>query len=255
MSAPATDPTAQPVPDGGRETAAPALEVHGVSSGYGATRVLWDVSIKVPAGSAVALLGPNGAGKTTLLRTIAGFLPVLDGRVEVGGTDVTKLRPHRRFGRGLCLVPEGRGVFRGLSVRENLLLQSSRGGEQEAVDRAAAAFPVLGERLAQQAGTLSGGQQQMLAMAAAYIRRPDMVMVDEASLGLAPIVVDEIFAFLRQLVTEGSSLLLVDQFVTRALALADTAYVLRRGRIVHSGPAAGLAESDVFEHYIGRDVG
>ena len=234
---------------------APALEVCGVASGYGSTRVLWDVSLTVPAGSAVALLGPNGAGKTTLLRTVCGFLPCAEGSVRRAGHDVRGQKPHRRFADGLCLVPEGRGVFRGLTVRENLLLQAGRGAEQEAVDRATTAFPILGERLGQLVGTLSGGQQQMLAMAAAHIRRPELVLVDEASLGLAPIVVDEIFAFLRQLVAEGSALLLVDQFVSRALALADTAYVLRRGRIVHSGPADGLAESDVFEHYLGRDAG
>jgi branched-chain amino acid transport system ATP-binding protein len=234
---------------------APALEVRDVSGGYGTTQVLWDVSLTVPAGAAVALLGPNGAGKTTLLRTVSGFLPVISGSVALRGTDVTRLRPHRRFGAGLCHVPEGRGVFRGLSVRENLLLQARAGSEDEAVERATAAFPVLGRRMDQQAGTLSGGEQQMLAMAAAHIRRPEMVLVDEASLGLAPIIVEEIFAFLGQLVAEGSALLLVDQFVTRALALADTAYVLRRGRIVHSGSAAELAETDVFEHYIGREAG
>lgn len=235
----------------GGEPAAPALEVTELSSGYAATRVLWDVSLTVPAGSAVALLGPNGAGKTTLLRTVAGFLPVTGGTVRLGGGDVTAQRAHRRFAEGLCLVPEGRGVFRSLTIRENLLLQAGRMTEAEAVERATAAFPILGERLHQQAGTLSGGQQQMLAMAAAYVRRPEMVLVDEASLGLAPIVVDQIFAFLHQLVAEGSALLLVDQFASRALELADTAYVLRRGRIVHSGPAAQLAGTDLFEHYLG----
>jgi branched-chain amino acid transport system ATP-binding protein len=236
------------------QTAEPALDIRGVSSGYGATRVIWDVSLTVPVGSAVALLGPNGAGKTTLLRTVAGFLPCTAGTVHLSGREVTKRKPHRRFAQGLCLVPEGRGIFRGLSVKENLLLQSAKGREAEAVERATSAFPILGQRLAQQAGTLSGGQQQMLAMASAYVRRPEMVLVDEASLGLAPIVVDEIFVFLRELVTQGSSLLLVDQFVGRALALADTAYVLRRGRIVHSGPASQLSDDDVFEHYTGRDA-
>jgi branched-chain amino acid transport system ATP-binding protein len=239
-----------PAPD----PAAPALEVRGLSSGYGATQVLWDVSLTVPAGSAVTLLGPNGAGKTTLLRSIAGLLPVGAGSVHLGGRDVTGRRPHERFGPDLCLVPEGRGVFRGLTVRENIVLQSAAGAEEEAMARAVAAFPILGERLGQPAGTLSGGQQQMLAMAAAHVRRPRLVLVDEASLGLAPIVVDEIFEFLRGLVAEGSALLLVDQFVARALALADVAYVLRRGRIVHRGPADRLADSDVFEHYLGRDV-
>jgi branched-chain amino acid transport system ATP-binding protein len=232
----------------------PAVEVTGVSAGYGATQVLWDVSLTVPRGSAVALLGPNGAGKTTLLRTLSGFLPVTAGSVRLAGRDISKQRAHRRFAAGMCHVPEGRGIFRGLTVKENLVLQSARGSEEEeAIDRAVAAFPILGDRLAYEARTLSGGQQQMLAMAAAYVRRPEVVLVDEASLGLAPIVVGEIFEFLARLVHEGSSLLLVDQFVSRALALADTAYVMRRGRIVHSGTAAELAESDLFEHYIGGD--
>jgi branched-chain amino acid transport system ATP-binding protein len=245
---------ARRVPEPTPDPAAPALEVIGLSSGYGSTQVLWDVSLTVAAGSAVTLLGPNGAGKTTLLRSIAGLLPVGAGSVHLGGRDVTKHRPHERFGPDLCLVPEGRGVFRGLTVRENLVLQAAAGAVEEALDRAVAAFPILGERLGQQAGTLSGGQQQMLAMAAAHVRRPRLVLVDEASLGLAPIVVDEIFHFLRGLVAAGSALLLVDQFVARALALADVAYVLRRGRIVHSGPADGLVDSDVFEHYLGRGV-
>ncbi len=231
----------------------PALEVSGLSAGYGSTQILWDVDLTVPAGSAVALLGPNGAGKTTLLRTLSGFLPATRGTVRFDGQDVTRQRAHRRFARGLCHVPEGRGVFRDLSVRENLLVQSVKGQEKEALDRATSAFPILGQRLSQQAGTMSGGQQQMLAMAAAYVRRPSLVLVDEASLGLAPIIVDDIFRFLGQLVAEGSALLVVDQFVSRALALTDTAYVLRRGRVVHHGPSAGLADTDLFETYMGRD--
>jgi branched-chain amino acid transport system ATP-binding protein len=173
--------------------------------------------------------------------------------VRINGADVTKQRADRRFANGLCLVPEGRGVFRSLSVRENLVLQAGKGSEQEALERAASAFPILGQRLSQQAGTLSGGQQQMRAMASAYVRRPELVLVDEASLGLAPIIVEEIFQFLGQLVSEGASLLLVDQFVTRALQLADTAYVLRRGRVVHSGSAADLADTSLFDTYLGRD--
>ena len=142
-------------------------------------------------------------------------------------------------------------MFRGLSVRENLLMQAGRGSEREAVDRAASAFPILGERLAQRAGTLSGGQQQMLAMAAAYVRNPSLVLIDEASLGLAPIVVDEIFAFLEQRTAEGAALLIVDQFVTRALEMASTAYVLHRGTIAFDGTADELLQGDVFERYLG----
>jgi branched-chain amino acid transport system ATP-binding protein len=230
---------------------APALEVRGMDAGYGQTTVLRDVSLTVPAGSVVALLGPNGAGKTTLLRAISGFVAVSAGSVHLAGEDVTRAKPHRRFAAGLCHVPEGRGVFRGLTVRDNLVMQARPGAEADAIERAAAAFPILGDRLAQPAGTLSGGEQQMLAMAAAYVRDASLVLVDEASLGLAPIVVDEIFAFLEQLTAERGALLIVDQFAARALRMASTGYVLRRGRVVHSGPAADLLASDVFEQYLG----
>jgi branched-chain amino acid transport system ATP-binding protein len=232
-------------------TAGDALVVQGVHAGYGTTTVLRDVSLRVPAGAVTALLGPNGAGKTTLLRTISGFLRAASGRIDFGGEDVTRLHPHRRAALGLCHVPEGRGVFRGLSVRENLLMQAGRGSEQDAVDRAASAFPILGERLGQQAGTLSGGQQQMLAMAAAYVRDPSLVLIDEASLGLAPIIVDEIFDFLERRTAEGAALLIVDQFVTRALEMASTAYVLHRGTIAFAGTADELLRGDVFERYLG----
>jgi branched-chain amino acid transport system ATP-binding protein len=228
-----------------------ALALQGVHAGYGTTTVLRDVTLRVPEGAVTALLGPNGAGKTTLLRTVSGFVHASSGHVHIGGQDVTALRPHRRAALGLCHVPEGRGVFRGLSVRENLLMQAGRGNEREAVDRAATAFPILGERLGQRAGTLSGGQQQMLAMAAAYVRNPSLVLIDEASLGLAPIVVDEIFAFLEQRTAEGAALLIVDQFVTRALEMASTAYVLHRGTVAFEGSADELLRGDVFERYLG----
>jgi len=228
-----------------------ALEIDGVSAGYGQTTVLREVSLTVPAGSVVALLGANGAGKTTLLRAVSGLLPISTGRIRIGGQDMARQRPHQRFARGLCHVPEGRGVFRGLTVRENLRLQAKAGAEEAAIERAVSAFPVLGQRLGQQAGTMSGGQQQMLAMAAAYARQPRLVLVDEASLGLAPIIVDEIFEFLARLATAGTALLIVDQFARRALAVAGTAYILRRGRIVHGGPAADLLNSDLFNSYLG----
>jgi branched-chain amino acid transport system ATP-binding protein len=231
--------------------AADALVVRGLEAGYGTTTVLRDVSLRAPAGSVTALLGPNGAGKTTLLRTISGFLPASAGTIEMAGQDVTRWRPHRRAASGLCHVPEGRGIFRGLSVRENLLMQAGRRSEDEAIERAASAFPILGQRLSQRAGTLSGGQQQMLAMAAAYVRDPLLVLVDEASLGLAPIVVDEIFEFLEQRTADGTALLIVDQFVTRALQMASAAYVLQRGTIAFEGSADELLQGDVFERYLG----
>jgi len=229
----------------------PALVVSGLEAGYGTTTVLRDVSLTVAAGEVTALVGPNGAGKSTLLRTVAGLLPAAKGSVTLFGAEVTRKAAHKRFAAGLCLIPEGRGIFRSLTVRENLVLQSRPGEESTAIERATDAFPILRERLAQTAGTLSGGQQQMLAMAAAYVRSPKLVLVDEASLGLAPLVVDEIFEFLSQLPARGTSLLVVDQFVTRALQLASTAYVLRQGEVVYSGSAQELLDGDLFSHYAG----
>ena len=232
-------------------TDALALEVTGLEVGYGRTTVLRDVTLHVPAGSVVALLGPNGAGKTTLLRTISGFLAPRTGSIGLFGEDVTALSAHRRFERGLCHVPEGRGVFRSLTVRDNLVMQARRGHEREAFEKAVAAFPILGERMQQVAGTLSGGQQQMLAMAAAYVRDPSLILVDEASLGLAPVVVDEVFGFLERMSRDGTSLLIVDQFAARALAMASSAYVLRKGSVVFAGAADDLLESDLFSSYVG----
>ena len=228
-----------------------ALDVAHLDVAYGRSTVLRDVSLSVPAGAVAALLGPNGAGKTTLLRTVSGLLAPSRGTITLFGEDVTRLAAYRRFERGLCHVPEGRGVFRSLTVRDNLVMQSRPGHEQEAIDKAVTAFPILGQRLHQVAGTLSGGEQQMLAMAAAYVRDSTLILVDEASLGLAPLVVDAIFGFLERVSAGGTSLLIVDQFVTRALAMASTAYVLRKGAIVYSGPAGGLVDADVFSSYIG----
>jgi branched-chain amino acid transport system ATP-binding protein len=230
---------------------AAALQVERVSAGYGRTTVLRDVSLQVPAGGVAALLGSNGAGKTTLLRTVSGLLPAAAGTVRLHGEDVTRARAHRRFAAGLCHVPEGRGVFRGLTVRENLVMQARKGEATAALERAVAAFPILVERLSQAAGTLSGGEQQMLAVAAAYTREPSLVVVDEVSLGLAPLVLDEIFAFLRSLPERGTALLIVDQFATRALEMADVAYVLRRGSISYAGGPTQLLESGLFKQYLG----
>jgi branched-chain amino acid transport system ATP-binding protein len=235
-----------------RVTAAPALEVTGLSSGYGGTTVLRDVTLSVPAGGVTALLGPNGAGKSTFLRTVSGFLPAKTGTVKLADVDVTAAKAYQRFAAGLCLVPEGRGVFRSLTVRENILMQAAHGTEVEAIERVALAFPILGKRINQRAGTLSGGEQQMLAMSVAYVRNPKLVLVDEASLGLAPIVVDRIFAFLEDLTADGVSLLIVDQFVHRALRMATMAYVLNRGTIAFEGTASDLLDSNLFERYLGR---
>jgi branched-chain amino acid transport system ATP-binding protein len=248
-----TDSAQQPAGSNGKVPAAPppALELREITGGYGRTTVLRGVSITVPTSGVAALLGPNGAGKTTLLRMVSGFLRPSSGSIRLFGDDVTNVAPFRRFQAGLCHVPEGRGVFRSLTVRENLTMQARKGGEPEAISRACEAFPVLGRRIGQTAGTLSGGEQQMLAMATAYVRSPRLILVDEASLGLAPLIVDQIFAFLELVARKGSALLIVDQFAARALALAGTAYVLSRGSITYSGSAKELGHAELLGHYLG----
>jgi branched-chain amino acid transport system ATP-binding protein len=230
---------------------APALKINGLTGGYGRTTVLRDVSITVPASGVVALLGPNGAGKTTLLRMASGFLRPSSGSIELFGRDMRGVAPYRRFEAGLCHVPEGRGVFRSLTVRENLTMQARKGDENEAITRASEAFPILADRMGQTAGTLSGGQQQMLAMAATYVRSPKLILIDEASLGLAPLIVDQIFQFMEKLAREGTALLIVDQFAARALSLAETAYVLSRGTIRYAGPAKDLGQAELLSQYMG----
>lgn len=228
-----------------------ALVVSNVTVGYDRTTVLRGVSLEVPAGAVVALLGPNGAGKTTLLKTVSGSLTPTSGSVEIFGQDVTAESPAQRARHKLCHIPEGRGIFRSLTVQENLELQTPRSYSNNAIDIACDAFPILRKRLQQQAGTMSGGEQQMLAMARAYISEPRLVLVDEASLGLAPIIVDAIFAFLKSITERGASLLIVDQFVFRALDMASHAYVMNHGEITFSGTSEELLKGDVFEQYLG----
>ncbi|MDO8361695.1 MAG: ABC transporter ATP-binding protein [Actinomycetota bacterium] len=230
-----------------------SLELVGITSGYGTTTILRNIDLTVPAGSVTALLGPNGAGKSTLLKTVSGLVRPTRGVVRFGGDDITKLPTSERAKRGLCHIPEGRGIFRHLTVRENLQLQAGPHHEDELIERCTAAFPILGQRLNQRAGSMSGGQQQMLSMARAYAHNPKLILVDEASLGLAPILVDEIFRFLRQVADEGAALLIVDQFITRALALASRVYVMNRGEFVFSGTPGELEKDDVFNRYLGSD--
>jgi branched-chain amino acid transport system ATP-binding protein len=230
------------------------LELRDVVGGYDASTIVRNVSLSVPEGAAVALLGPNGAGKTTTLRLASGLLKPRSGSVFLDGEDVTRLSPHERAGRGLCHVPEGRGIFPALTVRDNLLLQTARGEEAAGIEIAVSAFPILGRRLKQQAGTMSGGEQQMLALASALVRRPRVVLVDEASLGLAPLLVDTIFQFLGELTQHGTSLLLVEQYVTRALELAQHVYLLEHGAIVFSGTAAEVAADAIHASYLGVEA-
>ncbi len=228
-----------------------ALSMKGITSGYGTTTIVRNIDLTIEAGSVTALLGPNGAGKSTLLKTMSGLIRPMSGSVMIDGQDVSSLAPNKRANLGLCHIPEGRGIFPSMTVKENLELQAKPGEQSIAIEKGIAAFPILGERLMQRAGTMSGGQQQMLSMARAYTQNPRVILVDEGSLGLAPIVVDEIFSFLAGVAAAGAALLIVDQFVARALALATSAYVMTRGEIVFAGTSAELQRSDVFERYLG----
>lgn len=232
----------------------PILDVRNLRAGYGDATVLRDVSISVPPGNVVAMLGPNGAGKTTLLRCAAGLVRARAGEIDLDDEDVTALQTEERARRGLCLIPEGRGVFPTLSVKENVLMFTPKGAQRDALERAVHAQPVLGSHLQRTAGTLSGGEQQMLALVRAWLADPKVVLVDEPSMGLAPMMVDRVFAFLSDIAEQGTSVLLVEQYVTRALALADCVYLLSNGEVAFTGSGEQLRDEnifDLFEHYVG----
>jgi branched-chain amino acid transport system ATP-binding protein len=232
------------------------LEIQNIAGGYGGTTVIRDVSLSIPSGSVVALLGPNGAGKSTTMRMASGLLRPRSGRVILDGKDVTSAGPSRRARSGICHIMEGRSIFPSLSVRENLLLQAPRGtSAAEILDRANDEFPQLTKHRKQIAGTLSGGEQQMLALMRAHLASPRVVLVDEASLGLAPVIVDRIFAFLDRIAREGVSLLIVEQYANRVLAIASAVYLLSQGRIVYSGPAGDLDEDQIFALYAQQSLG
>jgi branched-chain amino acid transport system ATP-binding protein len=246
--------------DNGRQPAAghpggnPLLELSGVSAGYEGVAVLREVTVTVPAGHVVALLGPNGAGKTTLLRTAAGLLRPSAGHVLIKGKDVTRTPPNRRTKGGVCLIPEGRGIFRSLTVRDNLRMHVPPWAKDKSLDRALGAFPILEQRLGQTAGTMSGGQQQMLALARAYLSRPDVILLDEVSMGLAPKIVDEIFDALQRLASTGVALLLVEQYINRALDIADEVVLLDRGEVAYHGSPADLDQDTVMQRYLGIET-
>jgi branched-chain amino acid transport system ATP-binding protein len=226
------------------------LELDRITGGYDSTIVLRDVSVTIPSGSVVALLGPNGAGKSTLLRAMSGLFKARSGRVLLDGVDITKAAPSRRARMGICHVMEGRSIWPSLTVRENLLLEAPRGTRAaEVLERSDAVFPQLSSRHRQTAGTLSGGEQQMLALMRAHLANPRVVLVDEASLGLAPMIVDRIYEFLDGIAGDGVSLVVVEQYVQRALAIASDVYVLNHGRIVHAGPSSQLNQEQIFALY------
>jgi branched-chain amino acid transport system ATP-binding protein len=228
------------------------LELRNITAGYETGTVLRGVTLKVPSASVVALLGANGAGKTTLLRAASGQLRPSGGQVLLDGVDMTGQASERLARRGVCHVPEGRGIFPSLTVADNIRLQAPPGVDRRtALDVATTAFPRLGERLDQRAGTMSGGEQQMLALARAYVANPKVVLLDEVSMGLAPKVVEEIFERLRHLASTGLALLIVEQYVAQALELADYVYILDRGRLSYVGEPTEISEETIAHSYLG----
>jgi branched-chain amino acid transport system ATP-binding protein len=236
-----------------------ALAIDGLRVSYGGVRALHEISITVPQGAVVALLGPNGAGKSTTLRTISGVMRAEEGTITSFGRRIDRMPAYQIARMGVVHVPEGRGIFPSLDVRENLEMaaQGTTGRTEgdangrDAIEEATEMFPVLGSRLRQTAGSLSGGEQQMLALARAIMARPRLLMVDEISMGLAPIVVGHLFEALRTIAATGASLLLVEQYVETALELADYVYVMDKGVIVDVGEPNDMRASNLAAAYLG----
>ena len=232
------------------------LEVHHLSSGYGEVQILWDLSFRLEAGRLTTLIGATGSGKTTALRAVMGLIRPWRGAVFLEGQDITMLPPYRKAAMGLILVPEGRQLFADMTVMENLEMGAVTGRARprfrQNLERVFDLFPGLKERRNQKAGTLSGGEQQMLAIARALMAEPRILFLDEPSLGLSPLLVLSLFAIIRRLKAEGLTMLLVEQNVHLALAISDYAYVLSGGRIELEGPAQEVAREDrVRKAYLG----
>ena len=232
------------------------LEVRDLQVAYGAAQALWGVSLDVRAGELLCVVGPNGAGKTTLIQTIAGILRARSGTMTFDGRDITQLAAHRFCAAGIAIVPEGRRLFTGMTVLENLdigsYLPEARSHRAQSLDAALALFPVLKAKLASLAGELSGGQQQMVAIARALMARPRLLLLDEPSLGLAPAIVHDVFAAIDRINDEGMAVLLVEQNVALAMEISDRAYVLEEGRMVAEGvPAELLARPEIQRAYLG----
>jgi branched-chain amino acid transport system ATP-binding protein len=232
------------------------LEIEALNVGYGGAPAIWDIALNVDDREIVAVIGPNGAGKSTLINTIAGLLKPERGTLRLAGVDLGKLAPHLVCRQGVALVPEGRRLFGGMTVEENLEIgcyrPEARKVRARSLDRVYELFPVLHERRQQLSGTLSGGQQQMVAIGRAMMAEPRLLLLDEPSLGLAPAIVGEMFRAIERIQSEGVAILLVEQNVGQAMEIADRAYVLEEGRIVAAGlPAELLAQSRIKEAYLG----
>ena len=233
----------------------PLLELDNVDAGYGRVQILRGLSFSVPENAVVALVGPNGVGKTTTLRVISGTLPISGGEIRYDGEPLDTRSPYHVARQGVTLVPEGRGVFPGLSVRENLAIAArtnkhkSADERSDALDETLEIFPRLAERLEQRAGTMSGGEQQMLALSRAFLSDPRLLLVDELSMGLAPQIVAELFDSLRTLKERGITIVLVEQFLSYALSMADVCFEMAKGSIVFAGDPDEIRAGHGLEHF------
>jgi branched-chain amino acid transport system ATP-binding protein len=228
------------------------LELREVRAAHEGITVVHGVSLSVAAGQVVALLGPNGAGKTTTLRVAAGVHPVQSGALLLGGRDVTGASPRDLARAGVCLIPEGRGVFPNLSVRDNLLMMTFAGRRRAEIEEVAfSRFPILGQRAGQAAGTLSGGEQQMLALARGLATDPAVLLLDELSMGLAPLIVGRLYEHVAEIARQGVAVLVVEQFAAAALGVADHAAVLVRGRVERQGRPDGVLRAELSALYLG----
>jgi branched-chain amino acid transport system ATP-binding protein len=229
----------------------PLLELSAVKAAYGEIEILHGVDLAVPQGAVVALLGPNGAGKSSTVKVCAGLLKPTAGEVKVGGVDVTGATSDQLARLGVCTIPEGRGVFPNLTVRENLWMATQAGPSRDEVEeRAFARFPRLAERRTQLAGTMSGGEQQMLAMSRALVTDPAVLLLDELSMGLAPLIVGQLYDIVKQIADEGVSILVVEQFATAVLGIADIAAIMLHGEITSIGAPSDI-ESELSSAYLG----
>ena len=236
----------------------PLLEITDMTVSYGRIEAIRDVSITVETGELVTLIGANGAGKTTTMRAVSGVRPLARGRIVFDGQDVTRMKPHLRVAAGIVQAPEGRGVFAGMTVMENLEMGcfarpfASKAEHDETVERVFTFFPRLLERRTQLGGTMSGGEQQMLAIGRALMARPRVLLLDEPSMGLAPMIIQQIFRIISEINAQGTTVLLVEQNAQQALSRSDRAYVLETGSVVRTGPGKTLlADPAIKEAYLG----
>lgn len=232
------------------------LELHQLTVAYGEARAVWDVSLHVAPGELLCVVGPNGAGKTTLVNTVAGILKPLAGRIVMEGRDISRLAPHKYCEAGIALVPEGRRLFTGMTVAENLdvgsFLPAAKGRRRETLDEVLALFPALKAKLPAPAGELSGGQQQMVAIGRALMARPRLLLLDEPSLGLSPLVVADMFNAIRTISASGITIVLVEQNVSMAMRICHRACVLEQGRVVAEGaPEELMGRPEIRQAYLG----